>query len=411
VKIALNCPQCSKKATLSEEFVGRSVRCPACRYKFKVPAAQTKHPNETSNHSPALPVSPDLPAKIGRFVVKQKLGSGAFGAVYRAVDPHLQREVAVKVPRAHLLDNPRVLERFLREGKAVAQLQHPNIVPVYEAGEDGPLLYIASAFIEGQPLSDLVSAGPLPFTQAAEIVRQLADALSHAHELGVVHRDVKPVNVMIDVTGQPCLMDFGLASRADSGEKLTHAGAIMGTPAYMPPEHAEGQPEKPKPASDQYSLGVLLYELLTGHPPFEGPPQLILYHVLESTPEPIRKHCPNVPEDLEIICARAMAKKAKERYAGCQEFANELRRWLEGEPIRAKRETVFQRSLHGCKQNALVAGLVGTTVASLLVASVSALCMLGPLLDAKAITETSEKEAAVAKAEAQAKETVAQRAA
>jgi len=400
MKIALNCPQCSKKATLSDEFVGRSVRCPACRHKFKVPAAETQIQNAGSVLKDTLatpgaglqpPVSSEMPAKIGRFVVKQKLGAGAFGAVYRAVDTQLQREVAVKVPHAKLRDNPRVLERFLREAKAVAQLQHPNIVPVYEAGQDGDLLYIASAFIEGKPLSEVVEGCPLPLTQAAEIVRQLSEALSHAHELGIVHRDVKPDNVMIDAAGQPCLMDFGLASRTDGGEKLTHAGAIMGTPAYMPPEHAEGQPEEPKPASDQYSLGVLMYELIVGQTPFSGPPALVLYHAVKTTPPSIRNQCPDVPEELETICNRAMAKRAEERYPGCQEFANDLRRWQEGQPIRAKRESVFKRNVRWCKKHGVLAGLLGGTAACLLLASMMAAAQFGSLQAEKAKIATAEK--------------------
>jgi len=182
----------------------------------------------------------------------------------------LDREVALKVPRAAVLESPEARARFLREPKAAAQLRHPHIVPVYDAGSDGEHYYIASAFIEGRTLEELIVESRPDFRRAARIAADLATGLDYAHRAGVVHRDVKPSNVMIDKQGQVLLMDFGLARIEGSEEKLTQDGSLMGTPAYMAPEQADGTLGQVGPASDQYGLGVVLYELLCGQSPFSG---------------------------------------------------------------------------------------------------------------------------------------------
>ncbi len=177
----------------------------------------------------------------------------------------LSRDVALKVPKAELLDTPRAVDRFVREARAAAQLRHPNIVPLYETGGDGDHHYIASAFIEGQPLADAIGPEGMDPRKAAGIVLELAEALHYAHAMGIIHRDVKPSNVMLDVDNRLLLMDFGLARFARSDEKLTHDGSVLGTPAYMAPEQAQGNCNEAGAASDQYSLAVVLYELMTGH--------------------------------------------------------------------------------------------------------------------------------------------------
>src|SRR5579863_5675511 len=349
--ILMRCPNatCGKAARLADSYRGRWVRCPACGHKFQVandtltPAAVQTHERTPAETMPATPpkrkpasASPaGLPAQIGRFVIQEKLGAGAFGAVYRAFDPHLKREVALKVPHPGALSEPRLVERFLREGRAAAGLHHPHIVPVFDAGQDGPHHYLASAFIPGRTLAHEVSSGPLEFRRAAELVRQLAEALAYAHGQGIVHRDIKPANVLLDEKGEAHLADFGLAHRADEGGELTREGAVMGTPAYMAPEQAEGHKGEPLPASDQYSLGAVLYELLTGEAPFSGPPAIVLYNVIHQEPEPPRKRYPRIPPELEAVCLKAMAKRPEKRYASCADFAADLRRWLEGEPVAA----------------------------------------------------------------------------
>jgi serine/threonine protein kinase len=278
-----------------------------------------------------------LPAAIGRFVVTQRLGSGAFGTVYRATDPLLGREVALKVPQPGLLQNPKALERFLREARAAAGLRHPHIVTVFGTGIERGDHYIATEFIDGTTLAAAIGEAGLDPRRAAAIAAALAEALQFAHAQGIVHRDVKPANVMLDQAGQPHLMDFGLARiEGVAGERLTQVGAIVGTPAYLAPEQAAEGGGEANAGSDQYSLGVTLYELLTGKTPFSGPPEVVIYKLTHREIPPPRALRRAIPRDLETICLKAMAKAPAQRYTSCQELADDLRRWLRDEPIRAR---------------------------------------------------------------------------
>jgi WD40 repeat protein len=315
-----------------------------------------------------------LPSSIGRFQVRARVGAGAFGTVYRAYDPQLDREVALKVPLSGTLDDPQQAERFLREARAAAQLRHPHIVPLFEAGGQPPDCYLVSAFIEGRTLASALQGGPFESRAAARIVRDLAEALAYAHRLGIVHRDVKPANVILDAREQPHLLDFGLARRLDTAERLTQEGALVGTPAYMAPEQVTGRRAEDAPASDQYSLGVLLYELLTGRTPHDGPPEVILFNVLRVEPPPPRSVNPRVPRDLETICLKAMARDPRQRYASALALAEDLDRFAAGEPIRARRAGPVRRALrwaarHPVPVASAAVGLLAVVTAAVLVAA------------------------------------------
>jgi serine/threonine protein kinase len=276
-------------------------------------------------------LGPFQEAHLGRFRVLGVLGEGQHATVYRAYDRILERSVALKVPRQGVLKTAKAVERFLGEAKALARLRHPHIVPVYEAGRAGDRHYIAMALIEGHNLAEQSARGRLGIRRATEIVADLAEALAYAHLQGVVHRDVKPANVRLDAAGVVYLMDFGIAYRPDSGEVALADGSILGTPAYVAPEQAQGGQIDALPASDQYSLGVVLYELLCGRPPFCGPPSYVLFHTIHHEPPPLHTFVSKIPRSLSAICLKAMAKRPERRYPGCQEFAADLRRWLGGE--------------------------------------------------------------------------------
>jgi eukaryotic-like serine/threonine-protein kinase len=413
VQIRCPNPACKKVcdvAVADVELVKRPVSCPHCGTRFTVSTSLQDGPRiqgdrrtqsgaarETADGIQSAPAklreSAKLPEHIGRFQVRALLGAGAFGTVYRAYDPQLDREVALKVPQAGVLDSPKRIERFLREAKASAQLRHPHIIPIYDAGHDGSCYYMASAFIEGRTLADTIDEGELNLRRAVQVVRDLAEALAYAHELGIVHRDVKPANVMVDAKGQPLLMDFGLAHRQDTVDKesiqpedpgteareasgkLTRDGAVLGTPAYMAPEQAQGKPAQP--ASDQYSLGVILYELLCGQTPFSGPIQIVLFNVVHTEPNSPRSTKPEIPLDLETICLKAMSKRPEDRFASCQELADDLRRWLDGEPIHARRMGRTERVVRWFKREPALA--IATAVAAACLIAVAVIGTLSAL--------------------------------
>jgi hypothetical protein len=372
------CPNlaCGKSSTGSAELIGRNVRCKHCGHLFVAQATVNARSGDTGeSESRSAPPSTPLTASgegrasIGRFVIRQKLGTGAFGTVYLAHDPQLDRAVALKVPNAGVLDNPRRIERFLREAKAAANLRHPHIVPVFDAGKDGEQYYIASAFIDGQPLSEVIEEKGMDFRRAARLAQQLADALAYAHQEGIIHRDVKPANCLVDSQDRLHLTDFGLAARTAEIEKLTNDGAILGTPSYMAPEVAVGQKGEAKPAADQYAVGVVLYEMLTGRTPFEGPPASVLYQVQNAVPESPRKIRPYTPRDIETVCLKAMAKRPEDRYADCRALADDLHRWLDGQPVQARRAGIAERAVRWSRREPRLALSLGAAVVGLALAA------------------------------------------
>jgi hypothetical protein len=294
--------------------------------------------------SPLAAETPQPRAAIGRFSVLGELGRGGYGLVYRAFDPTLERPVAVKLLRDEVADGP-ARERLVREARAVARLgKHPHVVQVHEAGAtpEGHV-WIAMELVEGESLERRLAAGPLPWREAAEVVRKVALGLGHAHGVGLVHRDVKPSNVIVDARGDPHITDFGVAKDLESGsDSITRSGSAVGTPAYMSPEQARGLAVDAR--SDVYGAGALLYALLTGRPPFRAPHvPMLLSMVIEDEPPPIGSAgCRSCPRDLDTVVRKAMAKEPDRRYPSAAALADDLGRVLRGERCRARRPSPLE---------------------------------------------------------------------
>jgi serine/threonine protein kinase len=325
-----------------EEFVRRfPSRAEEIRQHFPRPAgAADTSSGDSSATAPRLPgTGPGggergvvLPELFGRYRILRPLGQGSMGTVYLALDTSLGRHVALKVPRFIADEGPEVRARFFREARCAATIDHPNICPVYESGEIGGVHYLAMAYIEGKPLAE-VAEGAMPPRQAAALVLKLAAALAEAHARNVVHRDLKPGNVMINQRGEPILMDFGLALHINQAdERLTQTGAVLGTPAFMAPEQVSGDVAAHGPKMDVYSLGALLYRLLSGRAPFVGQVTHVFVQVLHDQPPPLSSVQPGVSPDLEAVCRRAMAKNPADRFASMQELAAALTAYLDRPP-------------------------------------------------------------------------------
>ena len=284
-----------------------------------------------------LPGVTPLPATFGDYELLEEIGRGGMGVVYRAVQKSLGRTVAIKMLLRRDLASPADLLRFRSEAEAAAQLDHPGIVSIFEVGEcDGHPFY-SMQLVEGTTLAKRLRQGPLPAREAAALLAKVADAVQVAHTRGVLHRDLKPSNILIDGSGEPHVSDFGLAKRLEVEESVTHTGAILGTPCYMSPEQAAGSRGDVGPTSDVWSLGTILYQMLTGRPPFQASsPMDTLLAVLESDPPVPRSIDRQVDRDLEMIALKSLQKPQELRYGSAAELAADLRAFLAGEPVAAR---------------------------------------------------------------------------
>lgn len=311
-----------------------------------------------------------LQTSLGGYEIMGELGRGGMGVVYKAHQRGLNRTVALKMVLAGGHASEDQLKRFLIEARAVAHLQHPNIVQVFDIGENDGLPFFSLEFVDGQPLSRKLAKQPQPPKEAAAIMVVIAKAMQYAHDNKILHRDLKPANILLTSAGVPKIADFGLAKQIEDNDEegATRTGTVIGTPSYMAPEQARGDTHVIGPSTDQYALGAMLYEMLTGRPPFAAARQVdTILQVIKNEPIPPRQLEERIPADLETICLKALQKDIGKRYESCGEFAADLERFLRGEPIHARPVSNVERGIRWCKRNPLVAGLSAVAVASLVV--------------------------------------------
>ncbi len=317
---------------------------------------------EAPPEPPAPPVAP--PARMGDYELIEEIARGGMGVVWRARQRRLNREVALKFVLPGALPGEVVARRFRQEAEVAARLSHPHIVTIYEVGEADGRYFLCMELAEGGSLAQRLQQGPSAPRAAAELAVKLARTVQHAHDRGVLHRDLKPGNVLFDRAGEPRVTDFGLAQLVNARSDLTFAGAPLGTPSYMSPEQAGGKNENLTTASDVYGLGAILYEMLAGRPPFIGEaPVDVLRRVIDEEPPRLT----GIDRDLETICLTCLAKQPEARYRSALALAEELERWLTGRPIRARRVSAFERMAKWMRRHPLLTALWLALVAAVIV--------------------------------------------
>jgi tetratricopeptide (TPR) repeat protein len=314
--------------------------------------------------SPVCGRHPPTPlcTRLGRFELREVVGQGSFGVVYKAWDTGLNRVVALKVARDRWPAAADHTRQLLREARSAARLRHAHIAGVYDVGQIDGLCYLVQEFVGGTTLEKELQRGPLAPRRAAGLAALVAKALDHAHAQGVIHRDLKPANILLDQEGAPFVADFGLAKNDPAESSSSGDDRLVGTPAYMAPEQARGDARRVDGRSDVYSLGVILYQMLTGELPFGGMARMVLYQAVHVEPRPPRTLNDRIPRDLETICLKAMAKESHRRYATATGLAEDLQRFLNGEPIHARRTGALARGVIRLRRRPAVAALLGATL-------------------------------------------------
>ena len=383
------CPQCQ----LASGYAGSATasRLSAQRTSQtgsdQITDAPTIPPQSDSN--PATLAVPDAVVlrRIGDYELLEEIARGGMGVVYKARQTSLNRVVAVKMILAGQLASEEDVRRFRREAESAANLDHSGIVPVFEVGEHDGQHYFSMGYVDGSSLSEEISHGPLPPREAARIVKQVADAVEFAHRQDVIHRDLKPANVLIDQNGHPKITDFGVAKRITGERGHTATGHVLGTPEYMPPEQAGGKIEDIGPAVDIYSLGAILYSLITGRPPFQSAsPMDTLLQVLEQDPVPLRQLNATVPLDLQTVCLKCLEKDPRRRYASAQELSAELQRFLNSEPIHARPASMLDVIWKWCVRFPVIAVFAGFY---LLIYVISFIGLVGLITEQKRLVDAA----------------------
>ncbi len=347
----------------------------------------------------ALPGRGTASRQFGDYQLVEEIAHGGMGIVYKAWDKELKCHVALKTIRSGEFAGAQEIERFHREAEAAANLQHPGIVRVHQFGQYAGAHYFTMDFVDGQSLGQLIDNQPLDIETAVKFTIEICEAIEFAHQHGVLHRDLKPANVLVDRESNRALVsDFGLAKRIDQDSDFTQTGQALGTPAYMPPEQAFGRKQEIGFQSDVYSIGALLYHLLTGRPPFTGETNhQILTQVINKDPLPPRKLNPRVPRDLNTICLKCLDKNRGNRYVSAAELRDDLRRFTQGFPIRARPATLLQHGWRWCQRNRLTASL-GFAISLVVLITITLGVILGRNLDAQLVSATERLDAEIARA-------------